>query len=113
MHAAKLDDSPRLQRVLAFLRERGKAGATGAEFFIHAGAMNPGTTASELKANGHPCVCKYERTAESGARIYRYTLQESLDENAATSVHPEPEAPVRVLEVSASGEPSREGMDTR
>ena len=80
MHAAKLENSPRLQRIVAFLRLRGATGATGAELFRECGVLNPGTYASEInrQAQEFRIVCRYDGTAESGARVYRYTLIEGV-----------------------------------
>lgn len=74
MHAAKLSDSPRLQRVLAFLRERGKRGATTFEIINVANVVAVNSAISELRVNGHGVLCAQERGGD--ARIYRYTLSE-------------------------------------
>ena len=74
IHAAPLD-SPRLYAVLALLRERGKRGATTLELHQVTNDMAPATTVSELRANGVTVDCRYEgKHAETGRKIYRYTL---------------------------------------
>lgn len=76
MHAAKLEKSPRLQGILAFLRERGARGATGWEILEKFQVMNPGTEVSALRQNGIQVDCKQERVTETGRKVYRYTLVE-------------------------------------
>lgn len=74
MHAAKLADSPRLQRVLAFLRQRGKTGATTFEIINGANVVAVNSAVAELRVNGHEVNCSQERSGD--ARIYRYVLTE-------------------------------------
>ncbi len=76
IHFAKLDASPRLQRMLAFLRERGPSGATGREIAVECETLNPATQASELRRNGFNIECSYERTTEGGRSVHRYRLIE-------------------------------------
>lgn len=56
MHAAKLETSPRLQRVLAVLRP-GKA-LTTREIVIQAGVCAVNSCISELRMNGYSIECK-------------------------------------------------------
>ena len=50
IHAAKIEHSPRLQRVLAFLLERGSTGATTWEIMRSCRTCTP--CVNELRANG-------------------------------------------------------------
>ena len=76
MHFAKVAESPRLQRMLAFLRSRGQDGATGREIVVNCEVLNPATYCSELRRNGFNVECSHERTNDNGARVYRYRLIE-------------------------------------
>lgn len=84
--AAKLENSPRLLRVLHFLKLRKALGVTGAEMFTQCGAQNPGTTCSELKANDHPTVCEQERVTDSGAKVFRYWLIEHAPDDVCDRI---------------------------
>lgn len=77
MHFAKLGESPRLQRMLAFLRSRGSTGATGREIVVNCEVLNPATYVSELRKNGYAIDCDFEKETESAARVYRYRLIEA------------------------------------
>ena len=76
IHFAKLDNSPRLLRMLEFLRDRGDIGATTREIVNVCEVMNPATQASELRSNGLDIQCSYEGSTDFGARIFRYRLIE-------------------------------------
>ena len=76
MHAARLSQSPRLQRMLAFLRDRPLSGCTGREFVLACEVLNPATYVSELRKNGFNIECSYERTTEGGRSVHRYRLIE-------------------------------------
>lgn len=72
MHAARIDDSPRLQKVRDFLR-RQTSGATTFEIITacHVCAVN--SIIAELRANGFTVDCQ----AVKGQRgVYRYRLIE-------------------------------------
>lgn len=74
MHAARLDKSGRLQRVLAALLAAGPAGITTRDLSRQAEVYAAGTYVSELRANGVRVACECERMTEGGARVYRYRL---------------------------------------
>ncbi len=76
MHAARLDRSPRLQRVLAALQAAGPGGITTRELSRAAEVYAAGTFVSELRKNGVQIACAMERTTADGARVYRYRLQD-------------------------------------
>ena len=71
MHAAKIDDSPRLQKVRDFLRRTG--GATTLEIVQGCQVCAVNSIIAELRANGLVVDCN----AVKGQRgVYRYTLNE-------------------------------------
>ena len=74
-HYSSLKTSPRLQRVLLYLRRHAKYGATTAMIATATGAMSVSTVISELRANGHPTACKFEGVTKDGRKIFRYTLE--------------------------------------
>lgn len=72
MHAAKIEDSPRLQKVRDFLRRQGSA--TTFEIIQGCQVCAVNSIIAELRANGFTIAC----TAVKGQRgVYRYTLQEA------------------------------------
>ena len=76
MHAGKVENSPPLQAVLAFLKLRGAAGATTWQILAEAHVANPATEISALRHNGYFINCKYEGKS-NGRKVYRYTLVDS------------------------------------
>ncbi len=76
IHAASLEKSPRLQRVLTYLKAMGPRGATTMEIVTGARVAVAGTACSELRSNGIGVECKMEMETGEGTRIYRYTLAE-------------------------------------
>lgn len=76
IHAAKLDASPRLQRVLSFLRIRGSQGATTREIVEHADVCAVNSIISELRTAGIEVHCKMDGRSPSGASVYRYSLMQ-------------------------------------
>ena len=66
--------SPRLQKLLAFLTERGAAGATTLEITQHCLTTRASSDVSELVANGLTVTTGYEGKTEDGRKIHRYTL---------------------------------------
>jgi len=76
IHAAKINQSPRLQRFLCYLMEVKERGATGLELIANTRNLNPHTSAAELRANGVPVVCRLDRITEDGARVHKYWLAE-------------------------------------
>ena len=75
MHAARLDSSPRLKRTLAVL-EAHPDGCTTLELVLLTGSCAAHSDVAELRANGIPVECRYERTA-NGRRVYRYRVREA------------------------------------
>jgi DeoR/GlpR family transcriptional regulator of sugar metabolism len=72
MHAAKIDDSPRLQKVRDFLRRKGSATTREISQACDVYAVN--SIVAELRANGFMVECK----AVKGKRgVYCYTLHEA------------------------------------
>lgn len=71
MHAASIDDSPRLQKVRDFLRRNGAA--TTLEIIKGCEVCAVNSIIAELRANGFTIRCD----AVKGQRgVYRYTLME-------------------------------------
>ena len=75
IHFARLEHSPRLQRIKAFLERCGSSGATGLEIATECRVLNPATYISELRFNGLDIECRYERDTVQGRRVYRYFLR--------------------------------------
>jgi len=73
-HAANVDKSTRLQRVLRVLKEAGKTGATSRELMLKANVVAPGTCVSELRASGYVIDCDLLVVYEDGAKVYKYAL---------------------------------------
>lgn len=78
MHAAALEKSRRLQRLLGYLQKAGSLGATTLEISRDCNLMNAATWASMLRRSGHPITCKYVGETGEGARLYRYWLTAAL-----------------------------------
>lgn len=76
MHAGRIETNKTLQRLFAFLREHSVTGATGLEICEALKIMNAATWVSQLRKNGYGVECEYERTTESGAKVYRYRLSQ-------------------------------------
>jgi predicted metal-dependent TIM-barrel fold hydrolase len=74
MHSARLENSPRLQRVLSLLRVRGSQGATTREIVEHANVCAVNSVISELRTAGVTIQCRMEARSAGGASIYRYWL---------------------------------------
>jgi hypothetical protein len=75
LHAARVEKSKRLQRVLVFLGKRGEAGATTREIQDHANLCAVNTAISELRKNGYRITCTAVKgKRKDGARIYKYVL---------------------------------------
>lgn len=75
IHAATLEKSSRLRRVLTLLVKRADAGATTLEIDRLANICAVSTAVSELRSCGYEITCDYEGKSEAGAKIYRYRLQ--------------------------------------
>lgn len=74
MRAARLDKSPRLQRVFDALKTAGNAGLTTMEIIQRANVCAVNSIAAELKANGIGVTCTREGRTADGAAIYRYRV---------------------------------------
>ena len=72
MHAARLDQSPRLQRVLATLADGQEH--TTRDILKAAQVCAVNSTVAELRANGFRIVCRQEVTTDG--RIWLYRLKE-------------------------------------
>lgn len=70
MHAAKIENSPRLQHVLAYLR---KGPATTFEIVMGCGVCAVNSIIAELRANGHSITCN-QVPGQRG--VYQYSLVE-------------------------------------
>lgn len=74
MHAARLDASPRLQRVLAVLAD-GREYST-LDLVREAQVCAVNSIIAELRANGHAIACRQARV--DGARRWLYRLEWTL-----------------------------------
>lgn len=74
MNVAKLENSKRLQAILALLVQKGTTGATTREISEASGALNPATEVSALRHNGVKVVCEYDYKTDAGNKVYRYWL---------------------------------------
>lgn len=72
MHAAKIDDSPRLQKVRDFLRRKGSATTREISNACDVYAVN--SIIAELRANGFAVACN---PVKGQRGVYLYTLNES------------------------------------
>jgi hypothetical protein len=75
-HYANIEKSPRLKRLLAYLKRQGKWGATSLHLAEYLSTPCIATDISELRRNGYYIVCEYLRTTAAGRRVYLYTLKE-------------------------------------
>jgi len=76
-HGAEIREGGRYDRFLSYLRSH--QGCTTRELMLGANVCAVSALASELRAMDRPwrIECRYERTTESGARVYRYYLIET------------------------------------
>ena len=72
-HAAKVDKSPRLQRLVEYLRKSGRQGATSWELMQACSLVAVSTCISELRWQGYLIETTHEGTHE-GRKVYRYRL---------------------------------------
>ena len=72
MHAAKIDDSPRLQKVRDFLRRKGSATTREISNACDVYAVN--SIIAELRANGFTVACN---PVKGQRGVYSYTLHEA------------------------------------
>ena len=71
-------ESPRLAKLLAFLRARCASGATTLEITQSCVTTRASSDVSELVANGVRILTRFDGTTESGRRVFRYVLAECL-----------------------------------
>jgi helix-turn-helix protein len=76
MHAARVEKSPRLQRVVAALRAAGPGGITSRDLARQADVVAPATYVSELRRNGFTFSVTRERVTSTGARVFRYVMND-------------------------------------
>jgi hypothetical protein len=74
-HAARLEKSIRLRRVLAVLRGSRRSGITTLALNELAHSTRGSSDVSELRANGFVIECRPGGTTPDGLRIHRYHLQ--------------------------------------
>ena len=70
-HGAKIGTSPRLQSLLALLRDEKRHSSM--EIIEACNTVNPATTVADLRDNGAEITCEREK-AESGATVAYYTM---------------------------------------
>jgi hypothetical protein len=67
-------ESPRLKKLLDFLRQRGTAGCTPFDIIANCGTTRPTSDISELRANGIAIDCEFERNTDTARKVFRYRL---------------------------------------
>jgi len=72
IHFAKIDKSPRLQRLLALLKEGPR---TTREIQELAEVRAVSASVTELRRNGYIIDCDYVGKSERGERVFRYTIK--------------------------------------
>ena len=72
-HAAKVDHSPRLQRLIRYLQGSGRRGATSRELMQACSLVAVSTCIAELRWQGIQVETTYEGE-RGGRKIYRYRL---------------------------------------
>lgn len=77
IHFARLEKSPRLQRLLAFLRDCGQAGATTREIIDGADVCAVNSAVCELNRQGFKITCVMEGRTYEGSSVFRYRLAEA------------------------------------
>lgn len=71
-------ESPRLSKLMAFLRKCGARGATTLEITQGCCTTRASSDVSELAANGVLILTRFDGTTDTGRRIYRYILAECV-----------------------------------
>jgi hypothetical protein len=74
IHFAKIEKSPRLRRLLAYLLECGENGATTREINNDASIMAVSTAVAELRLNGFVIDCHFQGRTVQGSSVFRYVL---------------------------------------
>lgn len=72
IHYARLNKSPRLQRLLKFLSDLEPH--TTLDIIVGAGICSVNTAICELRLNGFDIPCKLREVRDDGAKIYEYQL---------------------------------------
>ena len=87
MHAAQIDRSPRLQRVLAVLKDGAEHSTRELLAAAHVCAVN--SIVAELRANHYPVSCRQVRG--EGGRVWLYRLARVGDVSTGPDTHcPQP-----------------------
>ena len=76
IHYANLATSPRLQRLLAILREY-PGGLTTRQIVNRARIMAVPSAVCELRKQGFAITCKISGRTSEGSSVFRYTLTEA------------------------------------
>lgn len=74
MNFARIKTSPRLQKVLLYLRRKAHHGATTMELIRATGQCAINSIMAELRRNGFEIACKLEGVTPDGGKVFRYTL---------------------------------------
>ena len=67
-------ESPRLAKLLEFLRQRGTTGCTPFDMIANCGTTRPTSDISELRANGIQIDTSFERNTDTGRKVFRYRI---------------------------------------
>jgi hypothetical protein len=67
--------SAKLARTLAVLKRAGSRGLTTMDLIREASCAHPAADVWHLNRRGWRISCEFERTSESGARVFRWKLQ--------------------------------------
>jgi len=71
-HAARLEDSDRLQRLDRYLIDGGKNGRTTWDIMANCDCGGVSRDIDELRKNGINIVCRYEGKNQNGRKVFRY-----------------------------------------
>ena len=73
-------ESPRIQKLLAFLKERGQQGATTMEIAVNCASTRPASDVSELRACGIEVQTDFVGTNANGRKVFKYSLWQPVDD---------------------------------
>lgn len=76
-HSARLETSPRLKRVLAYLETKGAGGATTMEIVRACDVCAVNSIIDELRHNGLRIDCLPEGRSATGSNVFRYVYTPS------------------------------------
>jgi biotin operon repressor len=79
MRHAKVDKSPRLQRVYALLMKRKAGWVSTRNIMLRANVCAVNSCIAELRANG--CDIECEQRNKNGQRVWYYRLTKGLEKN--------------------------------